>query len=428
MKYLLIGQPNAGKSSIYNKFTTAENIIHKVEGTTRDWHSSKIKGCEYSIIYDSPGVIIKDNKSSKIHFSKLFSDIDIFLYVIDLKNKNVVLDKESINELRKFNKRIILIINKDDNFEQNSQYLKSGFEKLFYISCAHNLGFEKLYEYFENNDQGKISSDKIDYSLAIYGKPNAGKSTLANSLLGYERIITSNLAGTTSDAVEAIYKYNNKKFKLIDTAGIFKKNKIDNKSINYEAIRKSLNLKDIIDLSLVLIDCTEGFDTQIKKILKILFNQSKSIIIVFNKIDKITNQNKFIKETKLIVKETFAQIKNITILFISANNKKNVIQLKNIIFNKSQVKNKIISTSKLNSLLKKLALDHPHPLVNGKSINFKYAVQISSSPAVIKIFSNFPKHIKKSYKNYLINKIIENFDITDSKVNLIFSASKNPFY
>ena len=148
MKYLLIGQPNAGKSSIYNKFTTAENIIHKVEGTTRDWHASKIKGCEYSIIYDSPGVIIKDNKSSKIHFSKLFLDIDIFLYVIDLKNKNAVLDKESIDELRKFNKRIIFLINKDDNFEQNSEYLKSGFEKLFYISCAHNLGFEKLYEYF----------------------------------------------------------------------------------------------------------------------------------------------------------------------------------------------------------------------------------------------------------------------------------------
>ena len=428
MKYLLIGQPNAGKSSIYNKFTTAENIIHKVEGTTRDWHASKIKGCEYSIIYDSPGVIIKDNKSSKIHFSKLFLNIDIFLYVIDLKNKNAVLDKESINELRKFNKRIILLINKDDNFEQNSQYLKSGFEKLFYISCAHNLGFEKLYEYFENNDQGKISSDKIDYSLVIYGKPNAGKSTLANSMLGFERILTSNFAGTTSDAVEAIYKYNNKNFKLTDTAGIFKKNKIDNRSINFEAIRKSLNLKYIIDLSLVLIDSTEGYDTQIKKILKILFNQSKTIIIVFNKIDKITNKNEYIKETKLIIKETFSQIKNITILFISAKNQKDVIQLKKIIYNKSNSKNKVLSTSRLNTILKKIALEHPHPLVNGKSLNFKYAVQISNSPITIKIFSNFPKHIKKSYKNYLINKIIENFDITDSKVNLIFSASKNPFY
>ena len=428
MKYLLIGQPNVGKSSVYNKFTSANNIIHRVEGTTRDWHASKIKGLDYSIIYDSPGVIIKDNKASKIHFSKLFLDIDIFLYVIDLKNKNDVLDKESINELRKYNKKIILLINKDDNLEQKSQYVKSGFEKLFYISCSHNFGFEKLYEYFENNDQGKISNHKIDYSLAIYGKPNAGKSTLANSLLGFERILTSNLAGTTSDVVEAIYKYNNKNFKLTDTAGIFKKNKIDNSSINFEAIRKSLNLKEIIDLSLVLIDCTEGFDTQIKKILKILFNQSKSIIIVFNKIDKITNKDAYFKETKLIVKETFSQIKNIKILFISAKNKKDVMQLKKIIFNKSQEKNKILSTSKLNSLLKKIAVQHPHPLVNGKSINFKYAVQISNSPITIKIFSNFPKKIIKSYKNYLINKIIDKFDITDSKINLIFSATKNPFY
>ena len=305
MKYLLIGQANAGKSSIYNKLTASQNIIHSDKGTTRDWHHSKIKGLKNSTIYDSPGVIIKSNKTNKIQISKLLPDVDIYLYVVDFKSVSDVLDKESINELRKFNKKIILIINKDDNFDQNSTYIQSGFEKLFYISCSHNLGFEQLYEHLEKNDIGNIKDDNIDYSFAIYGKPNAGKSTLANSLLGFERILTSNLAGTTSDIVETTFKYKYKKFKLIDTAGIFKKNKIDNTSINFEAIRKSLNLKDIIDLSLVLIDCTEGFDTQIKKILKILFNQSKSIIIVFNKIDKITDKNEYIKQTKLIVKETF---------------------------------------------------------------------------------------------------------------------------
>jgi len=427
MKYLLIGQPNAGKSSIYNKLTSAENIIHRVEGTTRDWHLSKIKGLNYSVIYDSPGVIINNNKSPKIHFSKILPDVDIFLYVVDLKGRNDAIDRESINQLRKFNKKIILLINKDDNLDENSNFLNAGFEKIFYLSCSHNLGFDKLYEYFANNDYGIISEDRIDYSIAIYGKPNAGKSTLANSLLGFERMLTSNQAGTTSDAVEATYKFKNTNFKLLDTAGIFKKNKIDDKSINFLAIRKSLNLKEQIDLSLVLIDSIEGFDTQIKKILKILINQSKSIIIVFNKIDKIHSKNKFSKETLLFIKETFSQIKNISTLFISAKNKVDVLKLKKIIYEKSKGQNKIISTSKFNTFLKKSSLEYPHPLINGKSVKFKYAVQISNFPLTIKIFSNFSKQIKNSYKNYLINKIIETFDIKDSKVNLIFSASKNPF-
>ena len=152
MKYFLIGRPNVGKTSIFNKLTISKNIIHREEGTTRDWHKSKIIGLNHSIIYDSPGVIFTNKKLKKINFSKLLQTINVFLYVIDLKNKNDYYDKESINELRKYNKKIILIINKDDNYEQNLIISKSGYDNLFYISCSHNLGFDKLYTYFENND------------------------------------------------------------------------------------------------------------------------------------------------------------------------------------------------------------------------------------------------------------------------------------
>ena len=119
-----------------------------------------------------------------------------------------------------------MLINKDDNLDENSIFLTSDFEKMFYMSCSHNHGFDKLYEYFVDNDYGTINEDRIDYSLAIYGKPNAGKSTLANSLLGFERIVTSNHASTTSDAVEAAYKFKNTNFKLIDTAKVQKKTKL----------------------------------------------------------------------------------------------------------------------------------------------------------------------------------------------------------
>ena len=142
---------------------------------------------------------------------------------------------------------------------------------------------------------------------------------------------------------------------------------------------------------------------------------------------QIKNKSKFSKETKLFIKETFSQIKNISTLFISAKNKIDITKLQNMILNKSNQVNKTLSTSKINSWLKNSSLEYPHPLIKGKKVNFKYAVQISSSPITIKIFSNFPNDIKKNYLNYLTNKFIKTFNILDSKVNIIFSSSQNPF-
>jgi len=177
----------------------------------------------------------------------------------------------------------------------------------------------------------------------------------------------------------------------------------------------------------MLIDSNNGFDSQIKKILNMLINKSRSVLIVFNKIDTITNKDKFIKQTKLEVKENYSQTKNLSIIFISANNKSDVEKLKSTLFSKLNKIIKKISTSKLNACLKKSSSENPHPLIKGKSVKFKYAVQISTSPFVIKIFSNFSKEIKKNYKTYLVNNFIKTFKIEDTKVNLIFSSAKNPF-
>ena len=177
----------------------------------------------------------------------------------------------------------------------------------------------------------------------------------------------------------------------------------------------------------MLIDSNDGFDSQIKKILNMLINQSRSVIIVFNKIDTIKQKIFFIKETRLIVKETYSQTKNLSIIFLSAINKENVDKLKNTLFAKANKIVKKLSTSQLTSCIKKISDENPHPLVKGKAVKFKYAVQVSSSPLTIKIFSNFSKDIKKNYKTYLTNKIIKSFNIVDVKVNLIFTSSKNPF-
>ncbi len=224
MNFLLIGRPNAGKSSLYNILTSGKNnIIHKEEGTTRDWHKSCVKDLENIFIYDTPGVIIQNDKIDKVHFSDLFNSIDKLIYVIDFNEKYYENEIQSINKLRSLNKEIILVINKDDNAKKNLDTSLFGIKDIFYISCSHKIGIENIYEYLEQYE-GKIEQKIEDsFSIAIFGKPNAGKSTLANSLIGYDRIQTSPVAGTTSDFVEDSYIYKNQLFKILDTAGIFKK-------------------------------------------------------------------------------------------------------------------------------------------------------------------------------------------------------------
>ena len=428
MNFLLIGKPNVGKSSIYNILTSSKkNITHKDEGTTRDWHKSNISNLNNVYLYDTPGVIIEKDKINKIQFSNLFNLIDIFIYVVDYKSSNFLYELDSINKLRILNKEIIIIINKDDNQKKDVTKKLFGVKKLFYLSCTHKLGFDEIYEYLSQYDNDFAHEISSYFSVAIFGKPNAGKSTLANSLLGFDRIKTSHIAGTTSDFVEDTFFYKGRNFKILDTAGIFKKNKINNKSINFEAIRKSLGVMTQIDLSIMLIDSNHGFDSQVKKILNMLINNSKSVIIIFNKIDIIKNKNIFIKNTKLLIRETYSQTKNLSIIFISAQNVFDINKLKSTLLAKSNRIIKKLSTSKLNSCLKKSTDEKPHPLIKGKSVKFKYAVQISSTPFTIKIFSNYSKEIKNNYKTYLINKFIKTFKIEDKKVNLIISSAKNPF-
>ena len=428
MNFLLIGKPNAGKSSLYNLLTSGKNnIIHKEEGTTRDWHKSSVKDFRNIFIYDTPGVIIQNDKINNVHFSNLFNSIDKLIYVVDFKEKNFENEIQSINKLRTLNKEIILVINKDDKHEKDISTNLFGIKNVFFISCAHKLGIEEIYEYLEQYDKEIETKIESFFTIAIFGKPNAGKSTLANSLIGYDRIKTSPIAGTTSDFVEDTFIYKKHKFKILDTAGIYKKNKINSNSINFEAIRKSLEIINKIDLSIMLIDSNNGFDSQIKKILNMLINQSRSIVIVFNKIDTINNKNSFIKQTKLEIKETYSQTKNLSIIFISAKNKSNVDKLKSTLFSKSNRIIKKLPTSKLNACLKKSSQEKPHPLIRGRSVKFKYAVQVSTSPFTIKIFSNFTKEIKKNYKTYLVNNFIKTFKIEDTKVNLIFTSAKNPF-
>jgi len=434
MNYLLIGKPNVGKSSIYNILTGFEsNIIHSDVGTTRDWHLEKIKD-SFVDIYDTPGVLINDTNKKKIltdTFTKIIEKkIDNFLYVIDYKDLFNEIDNFAITKLRKYNKNIILIVNKFDNYNQSPSFeiTKYQIKDVIFLSCIHRYGFDELKRKIGvNNNKHIVHKQKIDFSISILGKPNVGKSTFLNTVLGYERASTSPIAGTTSDYISDKFYYKNKLFNIIDTAGIGKKANIKKKSISFYSIKKSFENINKVDVVIILIDSKEGLDNQDKRIINMVTEKAKSILMVFNKIDLIKNKKLFQSEIANEIDYSLGQIKNIKLFFISAFNKKDINKILVYINHYICEYNYIISTRKLNNWLKKVTENYQHPLIKGKKINFKYAVQIKQKPITIKVFCNFSSKLQNNYISYLVNNFNQNFNILNQKTRLIFSSSKNPY-
>jgi len=436
MNFLLIGKPNVGKSSIFNILTGSNyNIIHADAGTTIDWHQGNIKLLPSNLVFDSPGLLL-NKKITQLSSNKFLNNfflekIDIFFYVIEYKSIFNSIDKEIIDSIRKYNKKIILLINKFDNDNQipNNEILKYGIKNYFLLSCSHKIGFDNLNEYLTNQFKNKviIQEERYDYSLSIFGKPNAGKSTLINTILGYDRSVTSKFPGTTSDIVVENFNYKNNKIKIIDTAGVGKKSNIKKNSITFYSVKKSFETIKKVDFVLIIIDSKKGIDRQDKRIINMVTTKAKKILIIFNKIDLIKNSNLFIKDILIKTEYNLRQIKNLKYFFISALSKKDTNKILDYIIKYNVDLELNISTARLNNWLKAIVEKNQHPLVKNKKMNFKYAVQINNNPVTVKIFCNFPSNLKDSYKRYLINNFNKFFNIINQNTKFVFSKVNNPF-
>lgn len=432
MNYLLIGRPNVGKSSIYNILIGSKhNIVHSDAGTTRDWHKGLINNTS-SYIYDTPGILIDDNNKNFINssFYKIINKkIDIFFYVVDYTYGYNEIDNFSISKLRSHNKQIILIVNKYDNsnISPSEEFSKYGINEIFYISCTHRSGINNLKLVIKSSNLNNENNTHYNFSIAIFGKPNVGKSTLLNTIVGYERCLTSPQIGTTSDNVVDTFQYKKKLFKIIDTAGIGKKANIKDKSLYDYSVKKSIKQIIEVDVAIIMIDSNEGLDRQDKRIINLVTDKAKSIILIFNKIDLIDNKLKFKSEIISEIKLSLHQIKNIKIFFMTAYTNKHIMKILDYIYNSVFEIDYIIPTNKLNKWLKNIIKEKTHPLIDKKKVNFKYIVQIKTQPVTIKIFCNYASKLKNNYKRYLINNFNYKFKILNQKTKFIFSSSKNPY-
>ncbi len=426
----IVGRPNVGKSTLFNKLAGRRiSITEDTPGITRDRIYAEGEWLNnYYTIIDTGGL---DPRSDDIFMSNIRKQVqvaidtaDIILFVVDGLEGITQTDIEIANLLRKSGKPILLVVNKIDTKKELIHFydfFELGFENINYISAEASLGIGDLLDEIIKNFPK--DSDPITYKdairVAFIGRPNSGKSSLVNYILGEERNIVTDIPGTTRDAIDSYFEYKDDKFILVDTAGLRKKKYIDEKIERYSVIR-TLTTIDRSDVCVLVIDGTIGITEQDSKIAGYAHDNGKAMIIAVNKWDIVQKDDKSYKEFEKSIRETLGFLQYAPILFISAKTGKRVDKLLDTINLVYLNYIKRISTGKLNDIINEAVLMNQPPSDKGKRGKIYYATQVSVKPPRFVIFVNYKELIHFSYARYLENQIRLNCDFTGTSIILEF--------
>ncbi len=426
----IVGRPNVGKSTLFNKLAGRRiSITEDTPGITRDRIYAEGEWLNnYYTIIDTGGL---DPRSDDIFMSNIKKQVqvaidtaDVILFVVDGLEGITQTDIEIGNLLRKSGKPILLVVNKIDTKKELIHFydfFELGFENINYVSAEASLGIgdllDEIVKNFPKNSEPITYKDAI--RVAFIGRPNSGKSSLVNYILGEERNIVTDIPGTTRDSIDSYFEYNDNKFILVDTAGLRKKKYIDEKVERYSVIR-TLTTIDRSDVCVLVIDGTVGVTEQDSKIAGYAHDNGKAMIIAINKWDIVQKDDKSYKEFEKAIRETLGFIQYAPILFISAKTGKRVDKLLDTINLVYLNYTKRISTGKLNDIVNEAVLMNQPPSDKGKRGKIYYATQVSIKPPRFVIFVNNKELIHFSYARYLENQIRLNCDFTGTPIILEF--------
>ncbi|WP_432416342.1 ribosome biogenesis GTPase Der [Thermoanaerobacterium thermosaccharolyticum] len=415
----IVGRPNVGKSTLFNKITGQRiSIVEDKPGVTRDriYYETEWLGRKF-ILVDTGGL---EPDSEDEFFSKIrmqveaaLKTVDLILFVIDAKDGLSPVDEDIANMLRKSHKKVILVLNKVDSFKEMpiSYYdsMRLGFGEPIAISASNGLGIgDLLDEVIKNIPEHIDDYDEETIKICFIGKPNVGKSSLVNKILGEERAIVSDIPGTTRDALDTYFEKDNKKYVIIDTAGMRKKGRIEDKIERYSVLR-ALSAIDRSDICILVIDATEGPTEQDTKIAGYAFEQNKAIIIAVNKWDLIEKDNNTVNEYLKLIKEKFSFMSFASTIFISAKTGQRLNKLFEEINSVWEEYNKRISTGLLNNVISEALLINPPPAEKGRLLKIYYVTQFGIKPPSFAVFVNDPEIMHFSYVRFLENTIRDNF-------------------
>lgn len=430
----IVGRPNVGKSTIFNILTASKSaIVADFSGLTRDRKYGRLKDSQLTLI-DTGGLNEDTDDMSqaiKEQTDLAIEEADYLLFVVDAIDGLLPTDKEIAKSLRKQNKEITLLINKADNSrleESSVEFNSLGFKKSIFLSASHNKGFGDLRDLLSDYDEIYITEDSINQDnsikISIIGRPNAGKSTLVNSLIGKERLVVSSQSGTTRDSIDVPLETGSKKFTLIDTAGMRRKRSIKEETEKF-SVSKSVDSIKRADLVIILIDASENIVDQDIHLLGLTLAIGRPVLVVANKIDLLSKQDRENLESKINRKLKFASY--IKLHYISAKNKrglKKLLELTDTIYKESL---RDLDTSIINKILKS-AIYNQQPAMSGRfRPKLRYAHSGGKNPPRIIIHGNNLKQIQDSYTRYLENYFRNELELGSTPLEVVYKDQANPF-
>lgn len=426
----IVGRPNVGKSTLFNRLTESrEAIVDEEAGVTRDRHYGKTNwnGVEFSIV-DTGGYI---KGSDDVFESEIRKQVQIavdectsILFLVDVSEGITQFDKEVASVVRKSKKPVMLVVNKVDNSDRNSyaaEFYALGLGEPYCISSNSGSGtgdmLDALVKSFPE-DLGAIEGDTLP-KIAIVGRPNVGKSSLVNALLGEERNIVTPVAGTTRDTIHTRYNKFGHDFLLIDTAGMRKKAKV-HEDLEFYSVMRTIRAIETADVCVLMIDATQGIESQDLNIIHLAVKNHKGLVIVVNKWDLVEEKSTMTTLSfETAIRERTAPFKDIPIIFTSVIEKQRIMKVIETAMMVYTNKSTQIPTSKLNDFFLPLIENFPPPASKGKLVKIKYVTQIKGTCAFV-FFCNSPQYLTDAYKRFLENKFRDNFDFTGVPLSFYF--------
>lgn len=425
----IVGRPNVGKSTIFNRLAGSRiAIVEDKPGITRDRIYSSSEWLDYNFsIIDTGGIELNHDdpiiQQTKMQAELAIEEADVIIFIVDGQSGLTNVDKEIALFLYRSRKPVVLAVNKVDNIKMQEnvfEFYELNLGEPFPVSGSHGIGFGDLLDavvlHFPEAVEDNYDSDVI--RVAVIGRPNVGKSSLVNALLGEERVIVSDIAGTTRDAIDSFISIEGQDFVLIDTAGMRRRGKVYEKTEKYSVLRALKAIEDA-EVALIIIDGNEGIIEQDKKIAGYAHEAGRACIFVVNKWDIVEKDDKTMRRFTEDIRDQFQFMSYAPILFLSALTKSRVNQVFPMVIEVAEAYSTRIKTSVLNDVLFDAVALNPPAMVKGKRLKIGYSTQVAVKPPTFVIFANEPEIMHFTYRRYLENKIREAFDFTGTPIHII---------
>ncbi len=425
----IVGRPNVGKSTLFNRLTESRSaIVDEASGVTRDRHYGKVdwNGKEFTLI-DTGGYIkgsddIVEDEIRKQVISSI-EECDLIIFVADVTAGVTDLDQTVANLLRKSNKKVVFVSNKVDNnsriIDSNAFYNLGMVDEIFNVSSVNGSGTGELLDEVVNClvDYPEEEDDDGIPRLAIVGRPNVGKSSLLNALIGEERNIVTDISGTTRDSITTHYNAYGFDLKLIDTAGIRKKGKV-NEDIEFYSVMRSVRAIENADVCVLLIEALDGMMAQDMNIFNLAIKNKKGVVILVNKWDLVDKETNTAKAFEEAIREKIAPFTDVPIIFTSVQNKQRIHKALEEVVQVYENRTRKIPTSKLNETMLEVVNKNPPPALKGKWIKIKFVTQLPTHAPSFAFFCNLPQYVKDPYKRFLENKLREKFNFSGVPIQI----------